>query len=221
MIATRLLYSLAGAVLIMAFLAGALQYGSIPDPLPTHWGPSGAPDAFAPKGFWTVFALPVIGVLLTVCIGTSNWLLARSKAIGPVERETVGLAMGYMALFLSAIFSWLALASWRGEELGPWFIVVVLLSTVPALVLVGLRWSALTKERREREGTDDPSADAKYWRWGGTLYNNPNDPRVFVQQRAKWSMNFVPNLGNPWGRLITGLLAVLLVGALALPLLLY
>jgi uncharacterized membrane protein len=49
------------AVMIaVMFVGGAVAYPFLPSPIPTHWGASGAADAFSPKGFWSVFLLPVI-----------------------------------------------------------------------------------------------------------------------------------------------------------------
>ncbi len=42
------------------FVAGAVLYPSLPSPIPTHWGISGAPDAFSAKSFGSVFLLPLI-----------------------------------------------------------------------------------------------------------------------------------------------------------------
>ena len=44
------------------FLAGAILYPSLPSPIPTYWGPSGAPDAFAAKSFGSVFFLPLLSL---------------------------------------------------------------------------------------------------------------------------------------------------------------
>jgi uncharacterized membrane protein len=44
------------------FIAGAVLYPSLPSPIPTHWGVSGAPDAFAPKTFMSVFFEPLIAL---------------------------------------------------------------------------------------------------------------------------------------------------------------
>jgi uncharacterized membrane protein len=44
------------------FIAGAVLYPSLPSPIPTHWGISGAPDAFSPKTFMSVFFEPLIAL---------------------------------------------------------------------------------------------------------------------------------------------------------------
>lgn len=50
-------------IIVAAMVAvGVALYPSLPATLPTHWGVSGRPDAFSPKGFWSVFLLPVIAL---------------------------------------------------------------------------------------------------------------------------------------------------------------
>lgn len=44
------------------FITGAVLYPSLPSPIPTHWGVSGAPDAFSPKTFMSVFFEPLIAL---------------------------------------------------------------------------------------------------------------------------------------------------------------
>ena len=44
------------------FVAGAVLYPSMPSPIPTHWGPSGAADAWSVKSFGSVFFEPLIAL---------------------------------------------------------------------------------------------------------------------------------------------------------------
>jgi uncharacterized membrane protein len=48
----------------LMFIGGAVVYPYLPSPIPTHWGISGQADAFSPKGFWSVFLIPVISLAL-------------------------------------------------------------------------------------------------------------------------------------------------------------
>jgi uncharacterized membrane protein len=50
-------------VIIAAMLvAAAVLYPSLPSPIPTHWGISGAADAFSPKSFGSVFFEPLLAL---------------------------------------------------------------------------------------------------------------------------------------------------------------
>jgi uncharacterized membrane protein len=42
------------------FVAGAIVYPMMPQTFPTHWGASGAPDAWSTKSFMTVFFQPLL-----------------------------------------------------------------------------------------------------------------------------------------------------------------
>ena len=57
------------AMTVVAFVAVALLYGRLPDPMPTHWNLSGEADGFTPKP-WGPFALPILmaGALLLFAI---------------------------------------------------------------------------------------------------------------------------------------------------------
>lgn len=86
----------------------------------------------------------------------------------------------------------------------------VLIAVTLVLILPALRF------RRKANMLDDrPSTsvvfrdDDRYW-YGGIIYNNPDDPALFVEKRygLGWTLNF----GNPQAKLILiGLLVVILV----------
>jgi uncharacterized membrane protein len=49
-------------IIAAMFVAGAVLYPSMPSPIPTHWGPSGAADAWSAKSFGSVFFEPLIAL---------------------------------------------------------------------------------------------------------------------------------------------------------------
>jgi len=51
----------------------SLQFPSLPGSLPLHFGVTGRPDRFAPRGY--VFVLPLIGLLVALANGAIGWLL--------------------------------------------------------------------------------------------------------------------------------------------------
>jgi uncharacterized membrane protein len=56
-------YTKLPALIIAAmFIAGAVLYPSLPSPIPTHWGISGAPDAYSTKSFMSVFFMPLVAL---------------------------------------------------------------------------------------------------------------------------------------------------------------
>jgi uncharacterized membrane protein len=49
-------------IIAAMFVAAAVLYPSLPSPIPTHWGVSGAADAFSPKSFASVFFEPMLAL---------------------------------------------------------------------------------------------------------------------------------------------------------------
>lgn len=51
-------------IIAAMFVAGAVLYPSLPSPFPSHWGISGAPDAFSTKSFGSVFFMPMMAAAI-------------------------------------------------------------------------------------------------------------------------------------------------------------
>jgi len=67
-------------IIAVMFVAGAVLYPSLPSPIPTHWGLSGAPDAFSAKSFGSVFSQPLIALGIYV-------LLVVAPLLDPMRRS--------------------------------------------------------------------------------------------------------------------------------------
>ena len=59
---TRALLAVALAGFVVTLAVFAADYGRVPAIVPTHFGPSGAPDAFGPKSTFVIF--PAVGLLM-------------------------------------------------------------------------------------------------------------------------------------------------------------
>jgi len=132
-------------VLVSLFSYGALAstYHALPDVIPVHYAVDGTPDLFATKGFWSVFGLAAVHVVLT---GLLLWIYSHPQyanipgrkpliKLKPPYRASIEWIIRHMALMLfvivSLIFSYLTLSH----------IVIALgfavgLNNVPMLVLL-------------------------------------------------------------------------------------
>ena len=63
--------ALGAACGLAAVAYAALRYGALPARVPTHFGPSGAPDAWREKSFFTVMLLPILALVMGVSLGGS------------------------------------------------------------------------------------------------------------------------------------------------------
>jgi immunity protein, SdpI family len=106
-----------GPVIIAAmFVIAAVAFPWLPEQIPTHWGFSGTPDAWAPR--WPgAFYIPLIA--------TAMWLLLRFlPKIDPRKRhyerftDTYWYLLNFLALFFAAIQVFTYRAAVTGAEMG-------------------------------------------------------------------------------------------------------
>lgn len=98
-------------------------------------------------------------------------------------------------------------------------IIVLYLITVVIVFRPSQRSRTKAPTPADRQYTDaDYRDDDRYWR-GGFLYNNPDDPAVFVRKRfgLGWTLNF----GHPQSKLILGAILLFPLVLLILNILLF
>jgi uncharacterized membrane protein len=91
------------------FLIGVIVYPSLPDQIPTHWGPTGQIDAYAAKSFWSVFFAPLMALGLYLLLWFVPYLdpkranVIRSKEVYNIVIELVtGL---FTVIFIGTLFA--------------------------------------------------------------------------------------------------------------------
>ena len=93
-------------LIVIAVMAtvGAVLYPSLPGTLPIHWGVSGRPDGFAPKGFWSVFLLPAIA-LGTYALLVAVPLLDPKRANLKLSIRAYNIVLDMVVGLLAVIFA--------------------------------------------------------------------------------------------------------------------
>jgi uncharacterized membrane protein len=98
-------------LIAVMFVAGAVVYPSLPATIPTHWGPSGAPDAWSQKSFLSVFGEPLMAVGLYALFVVIPYFdpkranIIRSKrAYGLILDAVTALILAMFAAGLAAAF---------------------------------------------------------------------------------------------------------------------
>jgi uncharacterized membrane protein len=221
------------ALLLSAFCFGygVVVYDSLPDPLPTHWGPGGIPDDWSPKSFGSVFFGPLMGAGLSILLALITAAVSRiappAEDASPwklyvregVNRGTVA-ALGSTSILLAALFGFFAVAGWLAPDHLPLWPVITLtaliLGVIPVSYASASRWARRTAAAREIVPTESETEDEKLW-VAGVLYNNPADPHVLVPKRSGTGLGLTVNVGNRKGRIAV---AVFLAVFVILPLVL-
>lgn len=64
-------------ILMLGFILAytVTNYSVMPERIPTHFGPSGQPDAWSSKGFWSVYLLVLIGWVVWLSLAVINYFL--------------------------------------------------------------------------------------------------------------------------------------------------
>ena len=82
-------YRVAAALIAVAFAAGALLYGQLPDPMPVHWTLQGHVTRYMPK-LWGVWILPTTMAMVTLLLVT---LLPQKRTSTVIVTAVAGLML--------------------------------------------------------------------------------------------------------------------------------
>ncbi|MEK9199568.1 DUF1648 domain-containing protein [Ureibacillus sp. 179-F W5.1 NHS] len=192
------------------------NYDILPQQIPTHWGPSGEPDAFTEKSplsaiQHTLLLLIMQLMFLGVHVATKNSgiKLSASNLAASKNRQLTLRKYSSWFLFFVMLACTILMSFYQLTMIHPEFAVgsikIILPFAFLFIVLAGSLIFALKVGRSDKkiEGTIDEKImevdEDQYWK-GGMFYFNKNDPSIFVEKRfgVGWTINFA----NPVGYLI-------------------
>ena len=196
-------------ITLLVCIYTASKYNSMPDIIPTHWGISGEPDAYSQKSFFTVFGVIFMSILAGLIIYFSSILSlkARAKLNTDNVNESKKLHLDYLNkmsitflllnLSLQLIFIESLIAMVNSSNLNLFtMIFATTLLIVSSIYQVYLYYKSPSKSKNAVYSIDDNDDN---WLFG-SIYNNPNDPSLFVQKR--FGVGWTVNIGTTKGKLI-------------------
>jgi uncharacterized membrane protein len=180
-------------------------YPGMPDQIPVHFNITGEPDGWARKSLGSAFFAPALSVYLQAVFLLIKYDMVHAKMILP--EESTEEVLRYKEQFLKtnaqlfdlvrvscalllAMTALLPVNKSLGEVASN---MLALASTLiwigPALLVGGLSYFIwrLLRIKRDLEvlspGSNAPcSVDDQYWRQGGLVYKNPEDPAVMIEK---------------------------------------
>jgi uncharacterized membrane protein len=214
-VATLALCAAAGAAVVLWAWA---RYPDLPDRIPTHFGITGAPDAWRPKSPASAMVLPVLTLVVGVGLSGLAWAVAGARRALRAGDQGVSLRAQMvfrraMSRYLSGValttVSMLACLSVGSVQVGlgqaralpaAGLILVgaLLLHVLAGALYLSLRYGQ-GGARLERSAAQAPLTDglADNRRWVlGVFYVNREDPSWLVE--ARFGFGYTVNLGNPW-----------------------
>lgn len=239
-------YALALAIGFAGLGYGISVYGRQPDPYPTHTGPRGVPDAWGPKTYWNVLGPQGIAIAMVLLFALLAWAVSiapvrvlpdgdvaagtrRARSTRAITQWMLSTLVVVIAagITIFEVQTWngitgtpsvVAMVAFLGVTLGVCGVGVwksVVLSTEQGQAQHEAATAARAQGRRPAPQSPD---DDRFWK-GGLLYDNPDDPSVFVPKRA--GVGYTVNVGSLWGKVFLLALALLVLGSLLLPLLVH
>ena len=218
-----LFYLIPYIITILVAIYMATKYSTIPDIIPTHWGLSGAPDAFSKKSVFSVFSTFIMSIGFGVIIYISSIQSLKSRAklntenisqnksihlyyLNKLAITFLVLNIGCQVLFIAILF-----ATINASNINTY----IMWSTTIAMIVAAIYQTYLYYKLPSKSKTAVYSVDDDDSNWiFGTFYNNPNDPSLFVQKR--FGVGWTINIGSMKGKILFVSPFILIVLALIL-----
>jgi uncharacterized membrane protein len=200
----------------------------LPARLPLSYGVSGRPEAFGPRGFTTIWVLPLVTFLLGALMGGYSVAAARTERTlrggdggrtpaayprFPIGGANVAAVLTIVMAGAMAQISISAVNVGLGKQprLSMWALPVMVIAAIAALFELARR---LARDRAPRRGLAPTPitgglADNRRWVFG-IFYVNREDPAWLVEQR--FGYGYTVNLGNPRAAALVAIGGLLIVG---------
>jgi uncharacterized membrane protein len=194
-----------------------LHWSQIPERVPTHFSGSGLPDAWAPRSWASVYAVPVTGLAACLLL----WLIAllvrnsrRIQATGVAavsertfRRVTLAVVLGseYVVAWTCGLIA-LAIVGDARVLLSMTPLLTAMLFLVICLVYLrtGQGGSRLAPSLVAAAPVGDRTRD-RDWKWG-LFYVNRRDPALLVEKR--FGIGYTLNFGHAGSWILLGLIVL-------------
>lgn len=130
-------------------VVGIAAWDTVPQELVMHSGFDGEPTWSAPKGFWSVFALPLISAGLALFIwmlapfGKVNTGFGSGSPATESQKRKMQTLIGLTNIATSGLLAYLTYEQWFGEFASSAFLVLVTIYVVA--ILAGSLWVVRSK----------------------------------------------------------------------------
>lgn len=209
-----LIINIIGALILL------LNYESIPDPFPIHWGIDG-PDGFQEKTFLSVLGFSFIGIFLTIIFIFTNYTVIvmkqnlrfkDEKGLEAFRKSRRALSKYlYFGSIILAILFFVMNTSIYGIEINSFFYKIVTALSI-GYFFIGAIYMVIKYgvggERYLDEEISTYKDDDKYWHLFGTIYYNEDDPAFIVEKKV--GLGSTVNFAHPGGK-VSGIILLALI----------
>ena len=211
------LYTIPFIMIVLGIAYNVIEYENYPDLIPMHYDSRGIADGFSTKSVFNV-AMPmlfIIFMILTMFVANIGILMGKQKLDSEHPEDSlrrflksrriwtyyfVGISV---ILIITLGYPMIYMARFNITEAGyflPFTLIVSLFIIIVTLIIsfkVGTVGERLVSSKSRRPVSEESD---EYWKVGGLIYYNPNDPAVFVAKRI--GIGYSINLATMAGKLI-------------------
>lgn len=198
----KILFGICILISLITFIYVALNYNSLPENIPTHWGIDGKPDIFSPKTWKSVFLINILNISMVLMfsyltietigsrsyIDTENKEENRKKALKYLNKMGYAFWILTISIQMTMIPAQWSLVSGINTPTILFFINMFLLMAVSIyLIYIMIMLSTLKSKNKNSYIIE---ADDEKWIYG-FIYYNKQDPSFMVEKRfgAGWTFN--------------------------------
>lgn len=205
-------------ITIIVAIYTCTQYNSMPDIIPTHWGFTGEADAFSEKSLGKVLlnVFMSIGVGIIMYVSSVNSLKSRAKLDTNNINESKKSHLSHLNKFAFSfflvnlgchlLFINILIAVSSAGNVNPYMIwPATILILVASIYQTYLYYKSPSKSKSALYSVDDNDDN---WIFG-SIYNNANDPSLFVQKR--FGVGWTINIGSGKGKALFILPFILII----------
>lgn len=211
------LYTIPIIMIVLGMVYSVMEYNNYPDMIPMHYDSRGIADGFSDKSLFNVLMPMLFMVFMTMTMLLSNIgiLMVKQKLDSKNPEDSlrrfiksrriwtyyfVGISV---ILLITLGYPMIYMARFNITEAGyflPFTLIVTLFIIIVSLIMafkVGSVGERLVSSKSRRPISEESD---EYWKLGGLIYYNQDDPAVFVAKRI--GIGFSINLATLAGKLI-------------------
>lgn len=220
-----LIYGLCLVLIIITSLYLYLNYDKLPDKLIMHTDFSGNVTDIQDKTLTNVFMPSFISLGNLALFAMVNYFLIKARSRLSQEDPERSLAdntkaknlwsyyLGINALLMTILFQ-IGITSFSfggGDGLVNILTGLTLITSIGGVIYLGFKVGT-DGSRLNNLSYTSFEEDDDYWNLGSTIYNNPDDPALFVNKRIGVGMTI--NIARPMGKVILALSLIILIVSL-------
>ncbi len=216
------LYWIPVIMILLASIYIIAEYDKYPNMIPIHYDFRGVADDFTDKSLKTIFTPIYTMLFLFMVMFLSNLMILKAKQRLDPKNPNLSLkrfikARKFWTYYLVSVTILLILTilvpmiyTMRYNITEARFLLPITLIVTVFIISLSIVFSLKVGTVGERLAINEsidkipasigPEGEDRYWKLGGLIYNNPNDPSVFVTKRI--GIGFTVNFGSLIGKLL-------------------